>query len=693
MNRRIIIAGVAVLGLTVLSAFFWVPPVFKPTGAQEDAEVPLPTPTATAVVSREMIITVRDSETGEPLPGADIEVAHTRGTADAAGTYRIPVRNGVAHPVTVRFPGYDTWQGEVDAGTGHDAPLPVSVALEPNTVRGQVVGHDGTPLPDAAVNYRGSPVVLDGEGRFELQRVLPGDLIAARRPGYRQVDVALDGLRSLQLVLEPITVLVHVRDALMDIPVPDATVCAEDRCQSTDARGDALVQGAVPGKALAVERQGYQTARLAYLHEETLTVELRPEALHGYVLDAETGNPITRTVVVAGDQIAPMDGSGMFRATGLSEANSLFVKAPGYRRVEIPLVAGARAAALGALDVCSDTDVLPCAEISLEPFAVRGVYASYNILMWDKQRLLDLIDLVDRSPMLNGIVVDIKGDFGHLAFVSDDPLIASVGAMSEAPLPVPELLRICKEKGIYTVARMVVFKDSPLIATYPELAVRHPDGEIFYDREGMAWADPMKEEVWEYNIAITLEAIRLGFDEVQYDYLRFPSDSTSLAIVRALVYKEPSTIESRTAAIEGFVRTAKAAVDPTHAFLSADLFGYALVIHPDHDMRIGQRLKDLAPHVDYLCPMIYPSTFESGNLGLASPKDSPYEVIQKSMALAQERTDTPVRPWLQHYWYEREQIEAQWRAAEEATDVGWCYWNARGIYDEEFFGPPPRADQ
>jgi hypothetical protein len=194
--------------------------------------------------------------------------------------------------------------------------------------------------------------------------------------------------------------------------------------------------------------------------------------------------------------------------------------------------------------------------------------------------------------------------------------------------------------------------------------------------------------VWAYNIAVTLEAIRLGFDEVQYDYLRFPSDSTSLEVVRALVYKQESTIESRTSAIAGFVEAAKAEVDRTHAFLSADIFGYALVIMPEHDMRIGQRLIDLAPHVDYLCPMIYPSTFESGNLGLASPADNPYEVIKIAMGLAHERTDTLVRPWLQHYWYEREQIEAQKRAAEEMTDVGWCFWNAGGTYDEDIFEVP-----
>jgi hypothetical protein len=396
---------------------------------------------------------------------------------------------------------------------------------------------------------------------------------------------------------------------------------------------------------------------------------------------------ITRTIVLVGDQIMPVDERGMFHAADLSPAGGIFVKAPGYERAEIAIGPETHVNDLDGVELCLLQDAQPCVEVMLEPFSVRGIYLSYNLLMWDTQRLVELIDMVDRSPILNAVVIDIKSDVGWMAFVSDHPYLVEVGAMSEARMPLPDVLQMCKEKGIYTIARMVNFKDSPLVEARPELAVRHPNGEVFYDREGQAWADPMKEEVWDYNIAVTLEAIQLGFDEIQYDYLRFPSDSTSLEVVRALVYKQESTIETRTNAIKGFVQAAKAAVDRTHAFLSLDVFGYALVIQPDHDMRIGQRIIDLAPHTDYLCPMIYPSTFESGNLGLANPSAEPYKVIEMTMALAKERTDTIVRPWLQHYWYERPQFAAQRDAVEAASDHGWCFWNARGTYDEGFFVP------
>jgi hypothetical protein len=384
----------------------------------------------------------------------------------------------------------------------------------------------------------------------------------------------------------------------------------------------------------------------------------------------------------------PLEGGGRYHLPDLTTVYTLFVKSPGYERVTIPITLETSVSQYDALDTCADPDAVPCVDIRLPRFAVRGIYANYGLLNWDRDRMIELIDLVDRSPILNAIVVDIKGDYGYIAFHSENPLISSVDAMSDPRLPVSEFLDLCQEKHIYTIARMVIFKDNPLVAARPELAVRHPNGAIFYDREGLAWADPTRQEVWEYNIAITKEAIDLGFDEIQYDYLRYPSDSTSLAVVRALVYSVPSTLESRTAAIQGFVMAAKEAVDPTPAFLSADLFGYALSVTPEHDMRIGQRLMDLAPYVDYVCPMVYPSTFIPGNLGLSSPSDSPYEVVARSMAQGQSRTDTLLRPWLQGYWYERHDFAEQRRAAEEATDAGWCFWNAGGNYDELFFIPP-----
>jgi hypothetical protein len=692
MNRRILVVLAIVLGLVALSAVVGAPPLFKevPSTPGVDAPADVPTLTPTSVpppAVHTLSITVRDAATGDPLGGATVQVGADQGSSDADGRYQTTVPHGHSVRVIVGAPGYASWQDTVDTAGVTDQALTLDVSLDLNTVTGQVVGAGLVPLPEAALSYRGEAVPLDDEGRFVLHGVRAGETVTATHPGYAESVVTADGYPTLYVVLEPLEVPVTVHDALTGAPLAGASVCAAKGCALTGPEGDALVPGALPGSTLTVERDGYATAQLPFAGEPELSTELAPTSLHGYVRDAETGAIITRTIVLAGDQIAPIDDTGMFHVADFSAAGGVFVKAPGYERVEVPIDASTRASDVDGLDLCPSQEVQPCVEISLKPFAMRGIYLSYNLLMWDRERLLNLIDLVDRSPVLNGVVVDIKSDVGWLAFVSDHPYLVEVGAMSEGRTPLPELLQLCKERGIYTVARMVVFKDTPLVEARPDLAVRHPNGEIFYDREGMAWADPMREEVWDYDIAVTLEAIKLGFDEVQYDYLRFPSDSTSLEVVRALVYKEESTTESRTDAIRGFVQAAKAAVDRTHAFLSLDVFGYALVIQPELDMRIGQRVIDLAPNADYLCPMIYPSTFESGNLGLVNPSAEPYKVIETAMAMAKERTNTIVRPWLQHYWYERPQYAAQRDAAEAASDKGWCFWNAGGLYDEAFFVP------
>jgi len=566
--------------------------------------------------------------------------------------------------------------------------LAVNVSLEPNTVRGQVVNSRRRPLPDATVTLNQRHLPLDGEARFVLRRVKVGDVVTAEHPGYLLHQATFDGYPTLYLPLEPVSVAVSVNDALTGQAIADVPVCADDDlCQLTDKLGNVILSPVVHGASLTASRQRYQTKQVTYQGKDALTIELAPRELVGVIRDEESGQPLTNTLLFVNGQLTPVDEDGRYHLPDLTQVYTLFVKSPGHRRVTIPMGPRTKTSRYRALDPCQEPRQLPCADINLARFAVRGIYINFGLL-WNKGKLLSLIDLVDRSPILNAIVLDIKGDFGYIAFESSDPIVASSDAMTSPRVPLTEFLRICREKRIYTIGRVVVFKDSPLIKARPELAVRHPNGAIFYDREGMAWADPTLEEVWEYNIAITKEAIRLGFDEIQYDYLRYPSDSTSLAVVRALVYSVPSTRESRTAAIEGFVAAAKAAVDPTPAFLSADLFGYALSVDPEHDMRIGQRLKDLAPHVDYICPMVYPSTFIPGNLGLMSPSDSPYEVVAISMEYGHARTSTLIRPWLQHYWYDRYEFAEQRRAAEEATDIGWCFWNAGGRYDELFFIPP-----
>ena len=691
MNRRFMIVVAVVLGLVALSALFWAPPLFAPRVVEATSLPPTPTltPTPTPPVEVEVQVTVRDGETSRPLPGANVSAGALRATTDRAGRCTLSWPNGETYAIVVEAERYLPGEQTLAVAVQVVETLTTTITLSPTEASGLVLGYQNRPLAGATLVFGGQQVTVDADGAFVARRVAVGDLVSVTHPGYLAYETSYAGT-PLAISLTPITMTFDVYDTLTGRPLAGASVCvAEGVCERVDDAGRVVAHEAVAGGAVVVQRAGYVSATVACSEREPARVALAPQQLTGVIRDAESGHPLTDTILVVNDGvIAPVDAEGRYHLPDVTQVYTLFVKTPGYRRAAIPFDAGTTIAQQDALAVCSEPGDLPCADIVLEKFAVKGIYVTFNLLMWNRDRVLELIDFVDHSPILNAIVVDIKSDRGHIAFESDDPIVSSGNAMSTPRLPLPEFIQLCHERGIYTIARMVIFKDNELIKARPELAVRHPDGSIFYDREGMAWGDPTRPEVWEYNIAISKEAIKLGFDEIQYDYLRYPSDSTSLEVVRALIYSIPYSLESRVAAVSGFVAAAKAAIDPTPAFLSADIFGFALVVDPDHDMRIGQRLKDIAPLVDYVCPMIYPSTFIPGNLGLKSPSDEPYKVIEISMQYGLARTDTIIRPWLQHYWYDRHEIAEQRRAAEAASDAGWCYWNAGAKYDELFFNPP-----
>jgi hypothetical protein len=280
----------------------------------------------------------------------------------------------------------------------------------------------------------------------------------------------------------------------------------------------------------------------------------------------------------------------------------------------------------------------------------------------------------------------MKNDFGWLGYPSSLAEAEQAGACISGVMDINRLLTLCKEKGIYTIARLVVFKDPTLTAAYPEWAVQTADGEVWTDLEGSAWGDPFRPDVHDYNLAIAREVAMLGFDELQFDYLRFPSDGA----IKEIRYSQESTLESRTSTIRGFCARLRQELQAYGIPLSADLFGLTVWVSPEEDMGIGQRIVDIAPHMDYLSPMLYPATFVRGNLGYEQPLLHPYEVVYRSCVELSKRIGIPVRPWLQHYstngvTYGTEEIRLQQMAADDAQTYGWMFWHAAGRYDAQSF--------
>ncbi|MGB7575848.1 MAG: putative glycoside hydrolase [Thermodesulfobacteriota bacterium] len=383
----------------------------------------------------------------------------------------------------------------------------------------------------------------------------------------------------------------------------------------------------------------------------------------GRVVDFFTGKPVKDAFVTSNKDVVLTDENGIFTVnTALSKVG---VRAPGYGRTEqivIPL------------------NGVP-QEIKLIPFTPKALYLSF-FGIGDRSLRESAIKLIQQTE-LNTLAIDVKGDRGMIPYKSSIPLAAEVGAQRTITVKeMAPLMRSLKAKGIYTIARIVVFKDNPLAQARPDWAVKTPGGEIWRDRENLAWVDPFNKQVWDHNINIAVEAAQYGFDEIQFDYVRFPDAS-------GLQFSMPNTEENRVKAVSGFLTEARRRLIPYNVFLSADIFGY--VCWNLNDTKIGQRLEDLVAHLDYICPMLYPSGFQYGIPGYRNPVANPYEIVYLSLKRARERTNLPshrFRPWLQafrdyafdrRYFNDRE-IMDEVKAAEGFGSHGWMLWNPRNAY-------------
>jgi len=382
------------------------------------------------------------------------------------------------------------------------------------------------------------------------------------------------------------------------------------------------------------------------------------------VLDATTGAPLPGAIVTVGDREMRTDASGSFRLQDTSPG-LVRIRAAGYLRAEAAMSTLRRGPA----------------DIRLRPFRPKALYLTvYGI--GDRGLRTDALNLIDTTE-LNALVIDLKGDRGIVPYRSALPLAAQIGAQRVITIPDPHgLVTSLRVRGVYTIARIVVFKDDPLASARPELALHRSNGTLYRDREGLAWTAPGNREVWNYNIGLAIEAASAGFDEIQFDYVRLP-DATGLAAA------VPWTGKTRTAAIDGFLTEARRRLTPYNVFLAADIFGY--VCWNTNDTGIGQQLERLAGTVDYISPMLYPSGFQFGIPGYRNPVAHPYEIVHLSLEQARDRTGlSPVRfrPWLQAFRdyafgggaFTSGEIGAQIAAAEDFGADGWMLWNPRNRY-------------
>ncbi|HSO18695.1 MAG TPA: putative glycoside hydrolase [Desulfosarcina sp.] len=291
------------------------------------------------------------------------------------------------------------------------------------------------------------------------------------------------------------------------------------------------------------------------------------------------------------------------------------------------------------------------------------------------QRTVDEIVHYSNLTPVNAVVLHVKTPKGRLLWPSDNAVARRLNVSAEHSGLAKHLAGF-KARGIHTIAKLDVFADHRLAAEMSELSVIDAStGMPWSDANGLHWSNPSDSRVWDYNIALAKELAQMGFAEIQFDYVRFPSDGN----LSAIRYPNTTPGFSKSDCIQSFLERAHASLKPLGVLVSADIFG--LTAWKTDDFGVGQVLEKMAPHLDVICPMFYPSHFPSGFLGKQSPGDFPEMIMETSMRSMQQRTAKPIRPWIQGFWYRSDQIAAQIDGIENAAGESWSIWNPTGRYD------------
>ena len=322
---------------------------------------------------------------------------------------------------------------------------------------------------------------------------------------------------------------------------------------------------------------------------------------------------------------------------------------------------------------------------------VKGLYVTGPIA--GTERFAQIEELVNTTE-LNTMVIDIKNDEGILTYDIDINDVRDMEASIKYVKDMPGLIDRLHSENIYVIGRIVCFKDPILAEFKPELALKTPDGRAVMDANGLAWVNPYKEEVWDYLCTIAEQASLDGFDEIQFDYVRFPIGEDANSADYGVDLQEIP----RQQGLTGFFEYAAERLHSSGIIYGADLFGTVIGSDVDRD-RTGQDYENIACICDNVCPMVYPSHYAGGTFGLEVPDAHPYETVFQAMSksaevIGEDNKDlVVVRPWLQcfnavwvpgHITYDSNQIKEQIQAVYDAGYDEWILWNASNHYDQVF---------
>jgi hypothetical protein len=313
------------------------------------------------------------------------------------------------------------------------------------------------------------------------------------------------------------------------------------------------------------------------------------------------------------------------------------------------------------------------------PREVRGVHVTMALAGLEG-KVDEYVAL--KSYGLNTLEIDVKDENGKIGFLSPDvPQLAREIGSAQPYFDVETVVGKVHAAGMYLIGRVVVFEDPVLSAARPELALVRPDGSRWLNNSGLGWVNPYDRRVWRYAVTVGEAAAKAGFDEIQFDYVRFPSDGD----VSQIVYRDKRA-EPKGTTIARFLQYASARLHPLGVRVSADIFGLAAT----HDLGIGQVPKRLGPYVDALYPMVYPSHYSPGEYGIQDPDAFPGRTVARALLDFRRQLKgegVTLIPWLQDFSlgrpYALVEVTDEIAATRRQHAGGFMLWNPEGLYTRE----------
>jgi len=445
-------------------------------------------------------------------------------------------------------------------------------------------------------------------------------------------------------------------------PVAGASIRDGDRDLAvTDGSGAAVVQLDRGARTFVVTAPGYLDTEL-HLSPDTgpeEIVRVRPSLLRGTIVDRE-GLPVPHVTILAGYGKAVTDRRGEFMLR-LAEAGPVKIERPGWRPVEL------------------SWDGSPGSRtITLEPLTIKAVHVTGEAA-GDSARWAELTQMT-KDTELNGIMLDLKDEYGLVYY--DTAVETAIRAGAVYPTyDLGELARELDERGIHLIGRIVTFQDPQVAVAIPELAVGNSATGGVFHKGGQYFLDPTDPEARRYGLDLAEEACRLGVDEIQFDYIRYPDGFGASA-----VFDAGASADVRVEAIRGFIVEAREILHPLGCAVAGDIFGF--ITTQIGDGGIGQQWEVVTAELDVVSPMVYPSHYDSGWYGFDRPVAHPGGMVLRALKDGVGRLEvaTVIRPWLQDFGYDKDQVRAQIEAA-ETYGLGWMLWNAKSIITEEALQP------